>query len=44
MAQECAILLVSTHKEADEAAQKVSLLKGELAIARQAWDTAKAKL
>jgi hypothetical protein len=42
-AWESAILLTSTHGEADKAAQKVTLLKGELAIARPAQDTTEAK-
>jgi hypothetical protein len=44
MAQERVILLASTHGKADVAARKVSLLEGELAVVRQAWDTTKAKL
>jgi uncharacterized protein YigA (DUF484 family) len=36
--------LASTHGKADVAARKVSLLEGELAVVRQAWDTTKAKL
>jgi hypothetical protein len=37
-------LLASTHGEADEVARKVTLLEGELAVVRQARDTAEAKL
>jgi hypothetical protein len=44
MSQESAILLGSTRGEADEASRKVSLLDGELAVARLAWDTDEAKL
>jgi hypothetical protein len=44
MAHESAVLLSSAHGEADEAAQKVSLLEGVLTGARQAWDTVEAKL
>jgi hypothetical protein len=43
-AQERAILLTSARGEADKAAQKVILLKGELAVAHQARDTAEVKL
>jgi hypothetical protein len=44
MAQERVILLAYTHGKADVVARKVSLLEGELAVVRQAWDTTKAKL
>jgi hypothetical protein len=44
MSQESAILLGSTRGEADEASRKVSLLDGELAVARLAWDTTEGKL
>jgi hypothetical protein len=36
MPQESAILLAFAHGEAEEVAQKVSLLEGELAVAHQA--------
>jgi uncharacterized protein YigA (DUF484 family) len=44
MAQESVALLASIHGEAGEAAQNISLVEGELAVARQAQDTAEAKL
>jgi hypothetical protein len=43
-AQESVVLLASARREADEAAQKVTLLKGGLVVVWQAWDTAEAKL
>jgi hypothetical protein len=44
MSQESVTFLTSIHGEAGEVAQKVSLLKGELAVARQIRDTAEAEL
>jgi hypothetical protein len=44
MARKSVVSLASSHGEADEVAQKVSLLKGELAVVRLAWDTAEVKL
>jgi hypothetical protein len=44
MAQESAILLASAHGEDSDVARKVSLVEGQLAVARQAWDAVKAKL
>jgi hypothetical protein len=43
-AQESVVLLASARKEADEAAQKVTLLEGRLVVVCQARDTAEAKL
>jgi hypothetical protein len=43
-AQESAISLDSTRREADGVAHKVTLLEGELVVVRQAWDMAEAKL
>jgi hypothetical protein len=43
MAQERIVLLATTHGEADEVAQKVSALEGELVAVRQAQDTSKEK-
>jgi hypothetical protein len=44
MAKEWGILLASSHMEADEVVQKVSLLEDKLAVARQAQDAAEVKL
>jgi predicted anti-sigma-YlaC factor YlaD len=44
MAQESATLQSFAHREDSEAAQKVSLLEGNLAVVQQARDTAEAKL
>jgi hypothetical protein len=44
MAHESAVLLSSAHGKADEVAQKVSLIEGVLAGARQARDTVEVKL
>jgi hypothetical protein len=44
MPRESIISLPSACEEADEAAQKVTLLKGVLAVERQARDTAEAEL
>jgi hypothetical protein len=42
-ALESATMLASAHGEADEIAQKVTLLGDELAVACQAWSMAEAK-
>jgi hypothetical protein len=44
MAWESVVSLASAHLEADKVAQKVTLLEGEIVIARRVWDTAEAKL
>jgi hypothetical protein len=44
MALEKTIPLASARGEADEVAQKISLLEGKLEVACQAWDGVEAKL
>jgi hypothetical protein len=44
VAQERAALLATACVEADEVVRRVSLLEGELVVARRAWDEAEVML
>jgi hypothetical protein len=44
MAQETAVLLATVHDEADEMAQRVCALEGELVVTRQAQGMAEGKI